>query len=106
CLNNTGRVDHVDYPTTGMDSMPGMARYSVHSMLVSLNLVDTPLSYSPPKGPSIGFTATYNQRESQQPATFAYSNLGPKWTFNWLSYVTDDPVTQRAQTLVYTSAGG
>jgi RHS repeat-associated protein len=84
----------------------GMARYSIHSMLVSLNLVDTPLSYSPPRGPAIDFTVNYNQRESQQPATFTYSNLGPKWTFNWLSFVTDDPVTQQSRTLVSTRSGG
>ena len=84
----------------------GMARYSVHSLLVSLNIQDTPLLYTPPRGPTIGFTATYNQRDSEQAPVFAYSNLGPKWTFNWLSYVTDDPVTPRPQTLVYLAGGG
>jgi RHS repeat-associated protein len=84
----------------------GMARYSVHSMLVSLNIVDTPLHYSPPRGIDIAFTVTYNQRESQQPAAFNYSNLGPKWTFNWLSYVTDDPNFQLPYTPVYVPGGG
>src|SRR5205807_4015594 len=31
----------------------GMATYSVHSMLVSLNIQDTPLHYSPAYGPGI-----------------------------------------------------
>lgn len=84
----------------------GMARYSVHSMLVSLNVVDTPLRYSPPRGPDIAFTATYNQRESQQPAAFNYSNLGPKWTFNWLSYVSDDPNVQLPLMSIYLPGGG
>lgn len=84
----------------------GMARYSVHSKLVSLNIQDTPLRYSPPYGPSIDFTVTYNQKESQQPATFAYSNLGPKWTFGWLSYVSDDPNSQLPLTGLYRSGGG
>jgi RHS repeat-associated protein len=84
----------------------GMARYTVHSMLVSLNISDTPLHYSPAYGPAIGFSVTYNQRESQQPATFNYSNLGPKWTFGWLSYVSDDPNSQLPLTGLYRSGGG
>ena len=83
-----------------------MARYSVHSNPVSLNVVDTPLRYSPAYGPAIDFTVTYNQKESQQPATFAYSNLGPKWTFGWLSYVSDDPSSQLPLTGLYRSGGG
>ncbi|HKP03471.1 MAG TPA: RHS repeat-associated core domain-containing protein [Chthoniobacterales bacterium] len=83
-----------------------MARYSVHSMLVSLNIVDTPLNYSPPRGDDIAFTVTYNQKESQQPETFNYSNLGPKWTFDWLSYVTDDPNAQFPLVSLYMSGGG
>jgi RHS repeat-associated protein len=85
---------------------PGMARYSVHSMLVSLNIQDTPLRYSPTYGPGIDFTVTYNQKETQQPASFTYSNLGPKWTFGWLSYLTDDPNTQLPLTGLYRSGGG
>jgi RHS repeat-associated protein len=69
--------------------MSPMARYSVHSEDVSLNVEDRPLRYAPPRGPAIDFIVTYNQKETDQPATFAYSNLGPKWTFNWLGYVTD-----------------
>jgi RHS repeat-associated protein len=85
---------------------PAMARYSVHSKQVSLNIVDTPLRYSPPYGPSVDFTVTYNQKESQQPATLSYSNLGPKWTFGWLSFVTDDPHSQLAKIGLYRSGGG
>jgi RHS repeat-associated protein len=83
-----------------------MATYSAHAMLASLNIVDTPLRYSPPRGPAINFTVTYNQRESQQPQTFSYSNLGSKWTFNWLSYVTDDPNNASANAAVYVPGGG
>lgn len=90
----------------GCTSCHGMARYSVHSMLVSLNIQDTPLRFSAPYGPNVGFTVTYNQRETQQPASFSYSNLGPKWTFHWLSYVSDDPASQLPLTGVYMSGGG
>ncbi|MEY2489400.1 MAG: hypothetical protein QOC70_1342, partial [Verrucomicrobiota bacterium] len=49
----------------------------------------------------------YNQREANQPTTFEYSNLGPKWTFNWLSYVTDDgPGAAAVSPTVYVRGGG
>jgi len=69
----------------------GMAVHQMHLMLVSLNIRDTPLFYDPPVGRKIHFTATYNQREAGQPATFAFANLGPKWTFNWLAYIEETP---------------
>lgn len=84
----------------------GMPRYSVHSRLVSLNVQDTPLRYSPPYGPAVDLTLTYNQRDNQQPSTFSYSNLGPKWTFGWMSYVIDNPTSQLPSTSVYRSGGG
>lgn len=65
----------------------GMATYNFHAALASLNITDTPIGYTPPVGPPAQFTVTYNQRESSQPAVFSYSNLGPKWTFSWMSYV-------------------
>lgn len=83
-----------------------MARYSAHSMLASLNVEDTPITYTPPRGPAIKFTVTYNQRDTQEPQTLSSSNLGPKWTFNWLSCVIDDPATQLSRTLVYVPGGG
>lgn len=85
---------------------PPMAQYSVHSQQVSLNIEDRPLRYTPAFGPPVDFTVTYNQRETQQPATFAYANLGPKWTFGWLSYVSDDPNSQLPLTGLYRSGGG
>jgi RHS repeat-associated protein len=85
---------------------PPMARYSVHSTQVSLNIEDRPLRYTPAYGPSVDFTVTYNERETQQPTTFVYSNLGQKWTFDWLSYISDDPNVQLPLTGLYRSGGG
>jgi RHS repeat-associated protein len=84
----------------------GMARYDVHSMVVSLNIKDTPVGYRPPKGPSVYTTLTYNQREANQPANMMYSNLGRKWTFNWLSYIQDSPSSPGASVMRYVSGGG
>ena len=84
----------------------GMARYSAHSMLASLNIEDTPIGYTPPRGPAINFTVSYNQRDVQPPGTFSYSNLGPKWSFNWLSYIKDDPNNASANVTVFVPGGG
>jgi RHS repeat-associated protein len=90
----------------GASESAPMARYTAHAMLASLNIEDTPIRYSPPLGPAINFTVTYNQRDTQQPQTFTYSNLGPKWTFNWLSYVKDDPNNLSGNATVYVPGGG
>jgi len=84
----------------------GMAIYNFHLQTVSLNITDTPVGHVPPAGPSMVFTATYNQREFNQPANFDYSNLGPKWNFNWLSYITDDSGTPSASVTLHTAGGG
>ena len=83
-----------------------MPRYQISSMLVSLTIIDTPVEYTPPKGPAVPITLTYNQRESQQPATFSYFNLGQKWTFNWLTYIQDDPNTAGSKVARYVAGGG
>jgi RHS repeat-associated protein len=85
----------------------GMADYNFHSMLVSLHLADEPLGYSPPRGPAVHFTVTYNQRDAFQPAAFAFSNLGAKWTFDWISYASDSGGNQPASLVtVYLRGGG
>ena len=83
-----------------------MAQYSFHAMLVSLNIVDTPVGYTPPRGPDAHFQVTYNQREANQPAVFSYSNFGQKWTFNWLSYITDTPGQPEEGGSLYVQGGG
>jgi RHS repeat-associated protein len=84
----------------------GMAASRVHLMLVNLNLMDTPVGYSPPVGPAIGFTVRYSHREAFQPATFTYSNFGPKWTCDWISYITDNPQSLSADVNHYVQGGG
>jgi YD repeat-containing protein len=83
-----------------------MTSYTMDTMLVSLNLHDTPVGYRPPVGPAVRFTATYNALEAGQPATFPYSNLGPKWTCNWIAYITDNPQSPGADVSFYVDGGG
>lgn len=91
---------------TDCENTPGMAQYSFHLMLASLNIMDTPLGYAPPRGKPVMFTVTYNQREANQPSTFTYSNLGNKWTFNWLGYILDDPASTNGVKEYYLPGGG
>src|ERR1043166_6076762 len=37
----------------------GMARYSAHAMLASLNIEEKPIGYAPPRGPAADFIGTY-----------------------------------------------
>jgi RHS repeat-associated protein len=67
----------------------GMCVPDAHAMNVSININDTPIGYAPQKGPAVYIRFTYNQRDAAQPANFPYSNVGPKWTFNMVSYVED-----------------
>lgn len=84
----------------------GMTTYTMNTMLASLCLIDTPVGYRPPVGPWVGFTATYNQNDANQPATFSYSNLGPDWTCNWIVYITDNPANPGGDVTCYTPGGG
>lgn len=84
----------------------GCPKYNVHSMLVSLNIEDTPVFYKPAYGPSVSFTVTYNQREDLRPVAPNYGHLGPKWTHNWLSYVEDNPTNLTAAVLRFLPGGG
>ena len=84
----------------------GMAVASIHMMLISIKLKDIPLAYVPPAGPPVQFRLTYNQRETFQPHTFYYGNVGPKWTFDWFAFVEDDPSNAAAAVTVYHRNGG
>ncbi|HEX4262949.1 MAG TPA: RHS repeat-associated core domain-containing protein [Verrucomicrobiae bacterium] len=85
---------------------PPMAVPSILLMLVSLNLMDEPAGYSPPVGPSVRFTVRYNHRDAFQPANFAYSNFGSKWTSDWISYITDSPDHSTNIVFYYARGGG
>lgn len=83
----------------------GMPVYSISPMLISLTLRDTPLSYTPPLGRAMNFTLSYNQLDPDQPTTFSYSNVGPKWSHNWIGYVQDNPTSAGANVLLYLPSG-
>jgi RHS repeat-associated protein len=84
---------------------PGMPVYDVNPMLIGLVLQDTPLAYTPPRGPAIEFQLTYNQKDVDQPGAPAFGNVGPKWAFNWLEYVQDNPGSTGNQVMLYLPDG-
>lgn len=90
----------------GCSTSGGMCGYNINESSVSVTLSDTPVGYSPPIGPSAKVQITYNQREDSQPANFNFFNVSPKWTLNWLSYVTDDPNNPGANVSRYLAGGG
>lgn len=97
-------------PSNGPGMAPaincGMCGYAIKESTVSLTLSDTPVGYAPPIGPSAFVRIVYNQRDATQPANPSYFNVGPKWTFDWLTYVTDDPTNPGGSVTRYVSGGG
>ena len=93
-------------PRTSDGPCKGMAVSSVNLMLVSLHLQDEPVGYTPPVGPAVNFKVSYNHRDGFQPGNFSYANLGPKWTCEWVSYITDNPQSSLADVNYYVRGGG
>lgn len=71
----------------------GMPTYSLHPTQASVLLSDTPLTYSPPRGPGISLHLRYNHREENQPQIFPFANVGSRWTLNWVGYLEEVPFT-------------
>jgi RHS repeat-associated protein len=84
----------------------GMAVASINLLDVALTIRDDAVGYSPPVGPAVRFIIRYNQRDNQFQSTFNYSNFGPKWTFDWLAYILDDPSNPVADVTYYIMGGG
>jgi len=102
--HNTAPGDPASNPCDSKGKRMAVSR--VHLMLVNLNLIDAPVGYAPPVGPAIEFTVRYNHREAFQPSTFTYANFGPKWTCDWVSYITDNPQSPSADVNYYVRGGG
>jgi RHS repeat-associated protein len=83
----------------------GYTTSAVELEVAGLQLHDRPVGYTPPVGPQVNFDLYYSHRDTQQPTTFAYTNFGPKWTFTWLSYITDT-VNSSASAMLYLRGGG
>jgi hypothetical protein len=92
-----------------------MAHYNFHTQIVSLNIMDTPVGYTPPREPDMHFTVTYNQREippmqpqtSPSPTPFPpLPNFGPRWVCNWIAYIDDFDPNRDFSITVHPPGGG
>jgi len=97
-MGNTGDHDPTGTKTCDAKAKPDcgsncgpMATYNFHLQTVSLNIFDTPVGYTPPRGPDMHFTITYNQRELSPTINHSHSNFGSKWVCNWIAWVDGDP---------------
>lgn len=101
-----GKCDPAAPSCEDCNKRQGMTKSNVHMASVSLHLFDRPLTYKPPYGPEMIFDVDYHQRDSRQTSNITYSNLGPKWTFEYLSFVMDNSANPSADATVYLMAGG
>ncbi len=75
---------------SGQNMTPApMCEWQAHTTLVSLSVTDTPSGYAPSKGPAVSATLAYMQRDTTLPANILFSNVGQKWMFDRVSYITD-----------------
>lgn len=95
-----------DEPLTPPDCGKGMCVVNAKVMLVSLNLNDTPIGYEPARGPAVKVRFSYNQREAGQPAVFSFSNVSPKWSMNFMSWIQDNPTAPGASVSRFPGGGG
>lgn len=92
CTPGCTRCDNQNLDTQNQGKPP-MTTANAHTMVVSLNLSDTPVGYRTQKGATPALTSlTYNQRESEQPAGFGFSNVSSKWSYSWMASVKEDPI--------------
>ena len=84
----------------------GLTTYGIDEQEVSLNLMDEPVGYTPQKGPAPTIVVSYNQRDLAQPSNLNFYNISPKWTINWLAYISDNPSSPGSQVTRYTGGGG
>jgi len=102
----TGPDPNAPLPQKSPSCPAGMAQYTLDITQAGLSVQDIPIWYNPPVGPGIAFHVFYNHFDVKQPQSFTYWNFGPKWTMDWLSYITDDPSSPGTNTSIYQRGGG
>ncbi|GEM_PF-283683 len=103
---NTKRCDEQAGGNCGCNGAKAMARYNFHLAVASLHIQDTPLFYKPSRGPSINFELNYSQRDPRSDTILNYANFGQKWTYDWHSFITDNPTSIGADVKIYSRGGG
>jgi RHS repeat-associated protein len=116
---------------TGGSCPVGMPAASIHLMTANLSIVDTPLAYTPPVGPSVRFTFRYNSRDSyttdrtfggtywngfdnvtiydsvnDMPNRGFFISPFTRMTHDWTSYLIDSPQSPLANVKYVIGGGG
>jgi YD repeat-containing protein len=94
---------HSDDPCDHSIMPIGMPTWHVSEPYISLWLTDEPLGYQPSLGPRVSFSLGFAQQEASVGYDTNTFNLGKKWSFSWLSYVTLDAYTNP---VVHLGSGG
>lgn len=83
-----------------------MAVWSVHLLLASHHVEDTPVGYVPPVGPPVYIRVSYNSVNGWPDFGLRYSNVSQEWRLNWLAYITDDPLNPAGDVKFAANGGG
>jgi len=100
------RPDSYKIPSSLIPVESWIPSYAFHGNLCSLNIEIPASSYAPSRGPRVDINVTYNQREYGQPQRFDYCNLGPKWTFSFLTCLKDDSTNPDFSVTLCNPGGG
>jgi RHS repeat-associated protein len=103
--DDTSDDDHDDEECKQDEPLP-MATYRFHTLLASLHIEDTPVGYDAAVGPDVRVRVAYNQREANQPSTMVFTNFGPQFVSNWVSYLIDNPSSPSATISLRKRGGG
>ncbi|MCH8541863.1 MAG: hypothetical protein LAT58_14000, partial [Opitutales bacterium] len=86
-----GRIEEGDdCPAGGNEDDCGMVTYSFRMLNPGIELFDTPIAYTPPFGPEVRFRLNYDQRSVVIDDQPDHGNFGPRWTYDFLSYIESD----------------
>jgi RHS repeat-associated protein len=79
----------------------GLCAWAFSPLSMNVLLWDTPLWYTPPIGPAIEFSMSYNSVDADNHLT----SFGPKWVFNYHSYCVETPATLAGSVTVFMPDG-
>jgi RHS repeat-associated protein len=68
----------------------GLAIYGYDPVTLAIKLSDSPMGYTPPRGPAIDIVVNYNEHDNAVSSSPWHGNFGPQWTSNWTSYVREN----------------
>ena len=83
-------------PSSTQGNSTGIFGAAINKLLTTTLVQGVPNAYQPPIGPSVDYTVTYSDLQTNQPAVFGFPNFGLNWNFQYVSYLTIDPVSSQA----------